>query len=58
MAYDGELIFTFNSLLYMSEKKRQKNAEFLDETVENEEESEEYLDDEFEEDDTGSKDMS
>lgn len=35
----------------MKEKRKQKNDEFLDEPVENEEESEEYLDDEFEEDD-------
>lgn len=40
----------------MLDKKKQKNDEFLDETVENNEESVEYLDDEFEEDNTAAED--
>ncbi len=36
----------------MSEKKKQKNSEFLDENLEDDTENEEYLDDELEEDNT------
>jgi hypothetical protein len=39
----------------MSDKKKQKKNEFLDESVENDEEYVEYLDDEYEEDNTSSE---
>ena len=39
----------------MVDKKKQKNGEFLDDTVENDESDIEYLDDEFEEDNTVSE---
>jgi len=40
----------------MSNEKKKKNEEFLDDAVENDVDNEEYLDDEFEEDNTASKD--
>ncbi len=45
----------FAKLFRLAEKKKKPNEEFLDETPENDEEQVEYLDDEYEEDNSENK---